>query len=72
MDDAAIARDEEETRLQKVRRNKLRVKALKRGLVLRETAHGYALLDVRKSHIEVDGRMVHLSLDDVATYLERL
>jgi hypothetical protein len=64
-------RDEEEARLHKVRRNKLRAKAQKRGLLLRETEHGYALLDVRKDHIEVDGRMVHLHLDDVERFLEK-
>jgi hypothetical protein len=67
--DADAERTSEETRLHKVRRNKLRRKALKRGLVLRETEHGYALLDIRKSHVEVDGRMVHLNLDDVEAYL---
>jgi predicted RNA-binding protein len=67
--DADAERTLEETRLHKVRRNKLRRKALKRGLVLRETEHGYALLDILKSHVEVDGRMVHLNLDDVEAYL---
>jgi hypothetical protein len=64
-------RNAEDVRLHKVRRNKLRRKALKRGLLLRQTEHGYALLDVRKNHIEVDGRMVHLNLDDVEELLSR-
>jgi hypothetical protein len=64
-------RNAEEARLHKVRRNKLRRKALARGLVLRQTEHGYALLDIRKNHVEVDGQMVHLNLDDVEDYLAR-
>jgi hypothetical protein len=64
-------RNAEEARLHKVRRNKLRRTALKRGLVLRQTEHGYALLDIRRSHVEVDGRMVHLNLDDVEAYLSK-
>jgi hypothetical protein len=39
--------------------------------VLRQTEHGYALLDIRRSHVEVDGRMVHLNLDDVEAYLSK-
>ena len=61
----------EEARLHKVRRNKLRRQALKRGLVLRQTPHGYALLDIRRNHVEVDGRMAHLNLDDVEAYLSK-
>jgi hypothetical protein len=67
-----VERDAEEARLYRVRRNKLRLRALKRGLLLRQTEHGFALLDIRKNHVEVDGRMVHLTLDDVAEYLSRL
>jgi hypothetical protein len=64
-------RSAEDTRLHKVRRNKLRRKALKRGLVLRQTEHGYALLDIRKNHVEADGQMVHLNLDGVEAYLSK-
>jgi hypothetical protein len=67
--DEAAEPNVEQVRLHKARRNKLRLKALKRGLVLRQTEHGYALLDVRKNHIEADGRMVHLNLDDVEEFL---
>ena len=67
MDEAE--RNTEEVRLHKERRNELRQKALERGLLLRQTEHGYALLDVRKNHIDVDVRMVHLNLDGVEEFL---
>ena len=57
-----------EAKVEKLRRNNLQRRAAARGLELRHSAYGYALIDAGRQHVEDRSDM---TLDDVQSWLER-
>jgi hypothetical protein len=55
-------------KLEKLRRNRLQRRAGSRGLELRHSAYGYALIDASRKRIEERSDM---TLDEVESWLER-
>ena len=59
-----------DARFRKIRVNKARRFAKRQGLTLRESDHGFSLVDGARERIIVEGRS-HLTLDEIEQYLER-
>jgi hypothetical protein len=57
-----------EAKAEKLLRNSLQRRARARGLELRHSAYGYALIDAGRKHI---GDRSDMTLDDVQSWLER-
>ena len=57
-----------EAKAEKLRRSGLQRRARKRGLEIRQSAYGYALIDAARKHIEDRSDM---TLDEVESWLER-
>ena len=57
-----------ETKVDKLRRNSLQRQARTRGLELRHSAYGYALVDAERKRVEDRSDM---TLDDVESWLAR-
>jgi hypothetical protein len=57
-----------EAKADKLRRNDLQRRARARGLELRHSAYGYALIDAARQHVEDRSDM---TLDDVESWLAR-